>query len=183
MEIENSVNGIEGLTSLEASEMKAVLSGGRFALPPGFPPEMSSMWKEEGPGVIEAQQDEVLQFAGVKAVGWTVFKHQVDKDGKTKLEPYKRSIGKTTYVLLMRPRKLQQAVNQIYANQSRTIVNGEVEGESTAVNANSDPGILSNQDIRQFDRLTRDQENAGGGYLRGVGANPDLQKAVELNLV
>lgn len=179
MELPNSVNGVEGLTTLEASERKAVLSGGRFALPPGFPSEMSSMWKEEGPGVIEAQQEEVLQFAGVKAAGWTVFKHLVNN----KQEPYKRSIGKTTYVLLMRPRALQQAVNQIYANQSRTITNGEVEGDSTAVNANSDPGILSNSDIKQFDRLTRDQENAGGGYLKGVGGNPDPQKAVELNLV
>lgn len=192
MEIPSSIQGVEGLSALDESETKQVLSGGRFALPANFPADMSSMWQPEGPSVMEAQQPEVLQFAGVKANGWAVFKVltpptkeelALDKDAKPKLAPYKRAIGKTVYVLLMRPRKLQHAVNRIYANQSRTIVNREVDGETKAVDPNGDPGILSNQDIKQFDRITRDQENAGGGYLKGVGGDVDPNKAVELNLV
>lgn len=191
MELPESINGIDGLTALDKDETKAIISGGRFALPAGFPANMSSMWQPEGPSVMEAQQPEMLQFAGVKAAGWTVFKSltpatkedlALDKDAKPKILPYKRSIGKTTYILLMRPRALQQAVNQIYANQSRTIVNAEVDGDSNSVNANSDPGILSNADIRQFDKLTRDQENAGGGYLKGVGGMQNPNEAVELHV-
>lgn len=180
-------NLIEGLTALNESEQKSVFSGGQFALPASFDSsKFASKWVEEGPNVQESQQEQVLAFAGVKAQGWAIHKVATVgaklEDGKTampKLEPYKRAVGRKVFVLLQRPLELQKAVNRIYANQSRTMVNNEVDGETKTANP-TDPGVLTNADIRKFDRQFQDAENSGG-YLKGVGdLHPD--QAVEIKL-
>jgi hypothetical protein len=191
MAIEIAELGIEGLTELTDAHRAQVMNGGRFALPPNFPANMASRWEEEGPAIIEAGQEEVLQFAGCKAQGWIPFKvldvtkipeQKVGETPKPILVPYKRVIGKKVYVLLMRPKELQIAVNKIYANQSSSLVGREINGESVLANAQEDAGILGEAAIRRFDKITRDEENASSrGLFHGVASKTPAQ-AVELNL-
>lgn len=173
---------IEGLTALVTGDHKGRLAGSKFALPPGFPShQMSSKWVENGPEVIEAGQDQILEFAGCKAQGWTVYK-TVDRASLPKplakgeeAKPARmievtRVIGKRNYILLCRPKALQVAVNKIYSDQSRNIVNQEVRGETNAANTNGDDGILSNADLGKF---RRDIDGEAEGYIPAIaGGKP-----------
>jgi hypothetical protein len=194
METPNVAN-VPGLVALSQDERSAVFSGGQFALPAGFDStKYASRWVLDGPSVEEAKQDEVLSFAGVKAAGWQVYKvlkapteEEVEKAKKEsknltpRTVPCLRAVGRNTYVLMFRPKELQKAVNQIYANQSRAMVNAEVDGETSAANVSDDPGILTNADMRRFDGRFQDAENVGG-YLKNVGNQKTPEQAVTLNI-
>lgn len=182
---------VAGLTSLEGPA-NARMSGSKFALPPSFDAtKWASKWVEQGPNVIEAQQPQVLDFANCQADGWAVFKSLKvgDKseadlaDAKPgdkpkagpNMVPYTRAVGKTVYVLLFRPKALQQAVNILYANQSRDMVGREVMGESSAANISGDHGILTNQDLKRFGKNFGDE--APQGYLPKT--DPSARKPAE----
>lgn len=156
---------VEGLTFLGDRPRAAKLSPHRFSLPPGFEGhKYASSWVEDGPAVREAMQPETIEHANVRADGWQVYKCleekkisvmdddlSDDKKSKTppKLVPYTRVVGKKVFVLMFRPKKLQQALNKIYADVSRDLVNQEVKGETAAANTDGDPGILTNADLRK----------------------------------
>lgn len=192
---------IEGLTALTGPQM-GTLAPHKFSLPAGFPANMSSKWVEDGPAVIEAQQKEILQGAGVAADGWTPYRFvnsektqeqndkviakfaeeqealgaDADKKAKPKLPPpvrdtYVRTVGKKTFVLMMRPRALQQAINKIHADTSRMLVSQEVRGETARANEANDPGIITNVDLRQMNRIEASDE--GEDYIRATsGGQP-----------
>ena len=188
-----NIPSVAGLTSL-TGPTNVRMSGSKFALPPSFDAtKFASKWVEQGPNVIEAQQPQVLDFANCQADGWAVFKvlkvataevpvvegedsEKTEKPKKTpQLIPYTRAVGKAVYVLLFRPKALQQAVNVLYANQSRDIVGREVMGESNSLNAANDPGILTNQDLARFGKNFADE--MPDGYLPKT--NPSAQKPAE----
>lgn len=178
---------IEGLTRIEGpSSGRDRMAGSKFALVPGFDSNRyASAWIEEGPQVQEAMQEVYLESEGVKAQGWQVHKiAKLGKDPKDKPEmvPCTRAIGKAVYVLMFRPKQLQRALNILYANQSRKLVQQELKGETAAANESGDPGIITNADLSRFSKETTDED--GAPYLKTTpltGArNP--QEATELNL-
>lgn len=199
---------ISGLTSLAAGT-PGRLQGSRFALPPGFDSKaFASKWVEAGPGVVEAGQPQILAFANCQADGWAVYKvvdpkgkqietepellvegaaesakteEKAPKKARPVMVPFTRVVGKVQYVLMYRPKQLQTAVNQLFANQSRELVGKEVMGESAAANTSGDPGILTNEDLKRFGKNFSDEMPEG--YLKP--SNPSAPRpadAVELKL-
>lgn len=171
---------IEGLTLLSEPGLPnaARMVGNKFSLPPNFPREQfASRWAEEGNEVAEAQQDEYIESTGHKAVGWTVyqdtkitFKEEEVTDKKTgevskkrvpeKTEklPVSRVVGKKKFILMIRPKALQRAVNDLYARTSRQMVNQELKGETNRSNIGGDNSILTNEDLRRAGKLTGEDE-------------------------
>ncbi len=178
--MELNLTGIEGLTKLEGP-VRIQNAQSRFALPPGFDAtKWASKWVFDGPEIAEAQQDKVLAYANVKAQGWAVWKTkapyteeeqetiarinskdkptQEDKIALNKLEsarkqiPCTRVVGKQKFVLMYRPKALQQAINRIHAASSRALVNQELLGDTNQANQANDPGILTNHDLRRFSK-------------------------------
>lgn len=167
---------IEGLTSLTQPGLPnaARMIGNKFSLPAGFPREhFSSLWAEEGNGVLEAMQDEYIEATQHKAIGWVVYKEKKityrdvevknkqtglteikQEPDKTEDVPVKKVVGKKTYVLMVRPKRLQQAVNALYAKTSRDMVNREIKGETNGANLSGDEAILTNADLRRAERMT-----------------------------
>lgn len=199
---------IEGLTTLTGPRV-GNLSSHKFSLPPGFPHDrMSSKWVEDGPEVIEAAQPQILESAGVSAQGWQPYKivdqeatekrnekialdHATSTDRSKSEKPkfptpiqtaYVRVIGKKKFVLLMRPKALQGAVNKIYSDISRNLVNQEVKGETSRANESNDPGVITNADLRQVQRYQ--EPDAGEDYLRATaGGQPSrLNEAADLQI-
>lgn len=184
----NAIEGVEGLTALDSNEIRNPLANSKFALPPGFPAQhYASKWELEGNAVIEAQQPVILEGAGVKAQGWAVYMQVVagqkappeeKEDGLPpdpkalpkfvpRRETVKRVVGKNTYVLMFRPKKLQEAVNKIHGNTSRRIVVSELRGETNAANPQGDRGILTNE------QLMRAMRRTGGGDPDGETLPPE----------
>lgn len=190
----NIPSNIEGLSALSAGVAQNPLAGSKFALPPGFDAtRFASMWAEEGANVIEMQQPTILASAGVQAAGWQVYKqlkvvHNAKKlddmppedRPKPAMERVVRVVGKTTFVLMFRPKALQQAVNIIHANESRAMVSREVEGETNTANESGDRGILTSADMARNKRVFREED--GEGYLRTTPLSTTPEQAVELNL-
>jgi len=97
---------------------------------------------------------------------------------KPTMVPYTRAVGKAVYVLMFRPKALQQAINVLYAGQSREIVHRELIGETSAANTGNDPGIITNADLRKH---SRDMGDESEGYIPPArGQTP--REAVELNI-
>lgn len=165
---------VEGLTAI-TGPMSAVQSiGNKFALPSSFDfNKWASKWELDGTGVLEAQQDEILVHTNQKAAGWTVW------NGPDK-KPYTRVVGKQKHILMFRPKALQQAVNTIYGNQSRSLVQGELSGQTNHAMEMEDAGILTNADLRRFEKATGEDEQPG--YLRGVLAIPRPNEANEITV-
>lgn len=183
---------IEGLTRIEGPSGAANrMAGSKFALPPGFDTsKYASAWIEEGPQVQEAMQEVYLESEGVKAQGWQIFKimkpkkvsDEKDEKSKPEMVPCTRAIGKAVYVLMYRPKKLQQALNIIYANQSRRLVQQEIRGDTVAANESGDPGIITAAELSKFSKEATDED--GVPYLKTTplaGARTP-QEATELKL-
>lgn len=205
------VPNIPGLTKLEGPQMMRMAGSKFALPPSFDARRFASKWVEQGPQVQEAMQPQIIQSANVAADGWQVFKvlkvteakrgtadeksqEQVEAElagakaeeseapkKKPEFVPCVRAVGKAIYVLMYRPRELQRAVNVLYANQSRELVGKEVMGETNAVNASQDHGVLSNQELMAFKKNFEDE--VPKGYL--PKADPSAQRpaeAVELNL-
>lgn len=171
------LQGIEGLTPLEVGSTPRNLAGHRFALPHNFPAsKLASRWVEDGPEVAEARQDQVLAFANVRARGWQVWENP-DAEKGSKDKYVRRVVGKKTFILMFRPKELQNAVGRIYAAESRSFTNAELRGETNRVNDNNDPGILTNQDLRTFSREDHQTET-----LPPVPINRSPEEAATINL-
>jgi hypothetical protein len=182
---------IEGLTAIDFGQTNARMAGSKFALPATFDSvKYASKWAEEGPEVEEARQEQVISSAGMKAQGWEVFR-TIDLEATKKLGekgdkapvlvPVKRVVGKKVFILMFRPKALQQAVNKLYANESRERLNREIVGESATVNEAGDPGILTNQDLKRVSR-SYDGSDEPRPIPKGGGKLQDPNRASELVL-
>lgn len=166
--------GIEGLTALTVDQDLTRMTGSKFALPPTFPTQsLASKWVVDGMEVIEAGQPQVLSHANCQAQGWTPFmvvdieatkaqpvpKQIAGKDPVAVpapvMTPFSRVIGGKKYVLLFRPKALQRAINNIYADQSRSLVNRDLLGENTP-----EEGLITNAELRKHDRMEGDAPSA-----------------------
>ncbi len=139
---------------------------GIFNLPPNFPVrELASEWVEESQ-IPFKQQRQNLIGTGYSADGWTVWKAD-PKDKRTQVTTGKAKV----FVLMVRPRSLQNEINALYGNVSKQRINREVKGETVAGTQQSDSGILTEQALRA---------NQVGGHSdeTSLNLNPINQPAV-----
>lgn len=167
---------IEGLTILEGPTAGNPLVGSRFVLPSSFDGQKyASKWVEDGPEIEEARQEQIIPSAGVKALGWEVY-----KEGD-KRQPVARVVGKRKFVLMFRPKQLQKAINSIYADESRNRVNSEILGDTSVAKTemSSDPGILTNKDLQRVSRSHGEDAPSpipkSGGFVTNPNEASELQ--------
>lgn len=123
---------MEGLT--QTTEI-AKVNKGHLAPPPQFDDvKFVGKWVKQGPAVVQAGQPQFLE-GNFKVAGWQVWKHQ----GK----PCVRGLSSGLFILMYRPKELQNAVSAICGNISRAKIMREQNGESVAGDQNSDRGILT----------------------------------------
>jgi len=115
---------------------------GIFNLPPDFDTKAhAAEWVEEGQ-IMFKQQRQSIVGTGMSADGWAIYKH----NGKT----YKTTTGnKKTFVLMFRPKQLQQDVNALCGNLSKQRIKREVKGETIAGESIADSGMLPESRLRQ----------------------------------
>lgn len=122
----------------------AKANGGQLSLPKQFDrTKFAAKWAKEG---LEAESQQQEQPVGNKIMvsGWAVWKHA----GKL----CRRILGSGRYILMCRPRLLQNAVNAVCGNLSRERIIGEHkgtqrDGENESLPAN---GMLT---LEQLNRL------------------------------
>lgn len=156
-----------GIEFLSTPEQQA--NAGIFQLPPNFPSkEFVGEWVPEDQ-VQFKQQRQLMPQVGAMVPGLTVWKGE---DGKAK-NTVVHGGGNKKFVLMLRPRKLQEAMNALYGNVSKEAYNREVSGKTVA-GAGQDAGMLSEQNLRQagqgkvdveesmleLNRATREPEDA-----------------------
>lgn len=123
---------------------EGAVNAGMFNLPPAFDTKkFAASWVDEGQ-VEQKQQRETLVGTQLSADGWKVWKKDA-KDDATKVHGSNKKI----YILMCRPRKIQDQVNAIYGDVSKKAFNREVAGETAAGEALQDSGILTEQRLKR----------------------------------
>lgn len=113
----------------------AQADAGIFNLPPTFDTKVyAAEWVEEGQ-VAQKQMRQVLPQTGMSADGWEVWKLN-PKDKRTETH----GSGKKVFVLMCRPRSIQNQVNALYGNVSKKLLNSEVAGQSKVAVSATPPG-------------------------------------------
>lgn len=118
--------------------------GGPLALPQGFDTKAHAAgWFKEGPSAEAATQRQFLTGTQrVTADGYVVWK---DSPGDpTKGKPYKVTLQSGVYVLMYRPRDIQNAVNAIFGNVGKEMLAQERRGE-TLGGIPVQPGMLNEE--------------------------------------
>lgn len=120
---------------------------GMFTLPPNFDTKRyAAEWVEESQVPMKSQR-QILQGAGLTADGWSIWR----AESKSKATEVFGS-GKKKFVLMCRPRQIQQQVNAVYGNISKQHINNEVSG-ATAAGQAPDPGILTEERLRAVEKV------------------------------
>lgn len=177
------MNLVEGLTPIDGPIKRNRMQGTVFSLPTSFDVnKYAAKWEVKGHAVNEAMQSTTIESIAAVADGWQIYK--VLKNPRRALsakeiqalslkekdeynsyipeyETVERTLGKMVVVLMFRPLVLQKALNQVYANQSRSRVGEEVDGDNRL---SDDTGILTNKDLNRFGINERDEESTG--YLK-----------------
>lgn len=138
---------------------------GIFNLPPGFDKDkFAAEWVEEGQVAFKRQRQNLPQ-TGMTADGWEPYK----QPGVNKAFSIVSGNGKR-YVLMVRPRVIQDQVNALFGNVSKKQIRREQTGETVAGAAPQDPGMLTEQRLRTV---------AGEGSMVGEEADLQLNKIGE----
>lgn len=144
---------------------QAITDSGLFNLPSSFDQKRwAAQWVEEG-SVDSMRQRQPIVGAGATADGWEVWKPEGSKGAPHKV----KSINSRTYVLMYRSRHVQDQVNALYGNLSKKFINKEVTGQTVAGEIGQDPGMLTEEHLRQ----------QGGGSLSEESILPLNQVADE----
>lgn len=134
-------------------------SGGIFALPPAFDRrKYAAQWNEEGAEADFAQQPEELKGLRLVADGWAVWKHP--ETGA----PYRQvstRAGKK-YILMCRDVAVQQEINALYGDKSKSDIYKAQTGESipTAAGQGIPSGMLTNADLKKVDGALEEETKA-----------------------
>lgn len=148
------VEGITPVKQLAASNLHAI------QIPAGLcQKKWSYKWCIKGPQVNAAMEEQFLT-QGYTVSGWALCKDE------EKL-PYERSLRSGTVLVLMRrPKKLQEAVNAIYGNISKSITNAEQQGETVSVEGGNQPGMITNKAMQNFEKSDAELEPvySGSGF-------------------
>jgi hypothetical protein len=143
---------IEMLSMPEAS-----VDAGLFNLPPTFDSKkFAAEWVEES-SIEMKKLRQPLPQVGATADGWEIWKGEKGKPHTVKTG------GNKTFVLMCRPRVIQDQVNALYGNVSKKFINREIKGETVAGASKQDPGILTEDRLRQ---------NEGGASLADESTMP-----------
>lgn len=123
---------------------------GKLDLPKGFPIlRYAGKWVKKGTGVDKARQPQILTGVGMVAEGWQPY-----KDSKKQL--HVRTLDSGTYVLMIRPRAIQNAVNKLFGNVSKKRMAMEANGQTVAGEQNLDYGVLDTQKLNQIAAFRQD---------------------------
>lgn len=116
---------------------------GLFNLPPKFDKKKyAAEWVESGQVEFKKQR-QVIPQANATADGWEIWK------AKAKDEPTVISTsGNKKFVLMCRPRIIQDQVNALCGNISKTFIKNEVQGATVAGTEKSDAGMLTNEQLK-----------------------------------
>lgn len=127
------------------SREQAITDSGLFNLPPTFDTKRwAAQWTEER-SVEAMKMRQPILGAGASADGWEVWKPEGAKGQPIKVT----SVNGRTYVLMCRPRHVQDQVNALYGNLSKKFINKEIKGETVAGDINQDPGMLTEERLKQ----------------------------------
>lgn len=117
-----------------------IQGAGQFTLPVNFDQsEHAAKWVKKGNAVNAAAEREYIVGTRMTADGWAIW-----KDGATATtgKPHTVHVASGEYILLFRPKSIQNAVNAIYGNVGKERMMSEKKGEQMAGAAVNDPGML-----------------------------------------
>lgn len=162
-------HAIEGLETFDAPT--DFVDKGPLSLPEGFDSKLFvGKWVKQGAEVHKAGQSERFPLAGVQAKGWEVWKGP-------RGAICKRALSSGTFVLMFRPRILQQAVNKLYGNNSRLRMMQEANGETVGAEPIQDRGILTNSTLSQIPGLGREGAEPLQVPLQEIETRPVVARA------
>lgn len=147
MSINTNVPTIQGLrrTTEAARQIK-----GHLQPPPEFDSiRLVGKWVKKGPAVIQAQQPQHLE-GGYEADGWTVWKHQ----GRM----CERALSNGVYILMCRPKELQNTIAAINGNASRAKIIREHRGETLEGKKVEDQGMVSPGEVDLVEHGRRQED-------------------------
>lgn len=140
-----------GLEVISGPQGSQVVDAGLFQLPPAFDTKLfAAEWVEEGQ-VQYKRHRQTLPQTGYSADGWEVWKAE-PRDKPTIVT----NGSNKKFVLMCRPRELQDKINALFGNVSKRAINREVKGETVAGESQQDPGILTEAELKR---------RTGGGTL------------------
>lgn len=143
---------IEGLSAIEGPHQQVDQISGPLVLPSYFDTKKYiAKWVKDGPMVEKAKEPTRHYSAGVIADGWQVF---IGPEKK----PVKRALGSGAYVLMFRPRKLQETINKIHANESRSRMHSELNHNSVTLEQSSG-GMISEEALKAAKQYENDGES------------------------
>ena len=121
---------------------------GKLDLPPAFDNKRyACKWVKKGVNTSKAQQPQHVAGTQYKADGWVPY-----KDPKTKTF-HIRTLSDGAYVLMVRPLILQQTLQRLNGNLSRTRMEYEIKGQTIAGEANEDTGMLPHEVLARIPGL------------------------------
>lgn len=141
--------------------------GGKLALPYEFDTnELAGQWSKKGADVDAARGPQPVVGTEYSARGWDIWKYpnevpdgldDNDKPEKKKHDKagqaHEVTLSDGTYVLLCRPKVVQDQVNEAYAEHSRQLMNLELSGTTIAGSAHDDSGMLGEQQLNAVERF------------------------------
>jgi hypothetical protein len=134
-------SGIRVISSAEKGP-----NAGYFNLPPDFDQKKhAAHWEREGGAVEQRQQVQPILGTNYGADGWQVWKYPAGHELANRI--CKVTLKSGTYVLMFRPRNVQDNVNAICGNVSKRHLMREQQGMSIAGAPITDPGILNDEQI------------------------------------
>lgn len=123
---------------------QATSDAGIFNLPPAFDKtKFAAEWVAEDQ-VPFKQQRQVLAQVGATADGWEIWKENAKDKPTTTV-----GSGGKKFVLMCRPKKVQEQVNALFGNVSKKLLTREIKGHTVAGEAAQDPGMLTEQRLQR----------------------------------
>lgn len=159
---------IKGIT-LRKGPAAQKADAGMFNLPHQFDStKYASRWQEEGNPTEMDRQPEYIKGTPFVAEGWEIWKYPPDAGLKAN-SPATVILPKKKYVLLFRPRSVQDGVNALYGNVSKRHLVQEHSGQTIGMQPVADTGMLAPAAI---DRHSGGLKEFGGDDSLHLKDNP-----------
>ncbi len=137
----------QGIRTISSSERGP--NAGYFNLPPEFDAKKcAAHWAREGGEVAQRQQVQPILGTNYGSDGWEVWKYP-DSNKEMRGRIHKVTLKTGTYVLMFRPKSVQDNVNAICGNVSKRHLMNEQRGATLAGQPIQDPGILTNEQLKR----------------------------------
>jgi len=142
---------VEGITPLMGPRGA---NAGIFQLPPSFDRRLhSAQWAEVGVEAEFLQQPQILHGLNLQAVGWQIWKDPATGNERKVTTRGAKGQG-SQYVLMFRPRTVQEEVNALYGDKSKASIYKTRTGEMTPAVEGIKPvtsGMLGEEELRKMD--------------------------------